>query len=84
MLSLIVFLPLLGAVLLLLIGNRDGSKDGLVRNVALGVSLVTFAATLALWAGFDARHRRLPVRRTLLVDSRRSASSTTSASTASA
>ena len=52
MLSLIVFLPLLGAVLLLLIGNRDGSKDGLVRNVALGVSLVTFAATLALWAGF--------------------------------
>ncbi len=52
MLSLIVFLPLLGAVLLLLIGNRDGSKDGLVRTVALGVSLVTFAATLALWAGF--------------------------------
>ena len=68
MLSLIVFLPLLGAVLLLLIGNRDGSKDGLVRNVALGVSLVTFAATLALWAGFYAGHRRLPVRRTLLVD----------------
>jgi NADH-quinone oxidoreductase subunit M len=53
MLSLIVFLPLLGAVLLLLIGNRDGSKDALVRNVALGVSLVTFAATLALWAGFQ-------------------------------
>jgi len=52
MLSLIVFLPLLGAVLLLLIGNRDGSKDALIRNVALGVSLVTFAATLALWAGF--------------------------------
>jgi NADH-quinone oxidoreductase subunit M len=52
MLSLIIFLPLLGAVLLLLIGNRDGSKDALVRNVALGVSLVTFAATLALWAGF--------------------------------
>ncbi len=53
MLSLIVFLPLLGAALLLLIGNRDGQRDALVRNVALGVSLVTFVATLALWAGYD-------------------------------
>jgi NADH-quinone oxidoreductase subunit M len=53
MLSLIVFLPLAGALLLLLIGNRDGERDGLVRNVALAVSLVTFVGTLALWAGFN-------------------------------
>jgi NADH-quinone oxidoreductase subunit M len=53
MLSLIVFTPLLGAVLLLLIGNRDGQRDSLVRNIALGVSLVVFVETLALWAGFN-------------------------------
>jgi NADH-quinone oxidoreductase subunit M len=53
MLSLIVFLPLVGALLLLVIGNRHGERDGLVRNVALGASLVTFVATLVLWARFD-------------------------------
>jgi NADH-quinone oxidoreductase subunit M len=52
MLSLVVFLPLIGALLLLLIGNRDGHRDSLVRYVALGTSLVTFAATLLLWAYF--------------------------------
>jgi NADH-quinone oxidoreductase subunit M len=53
MLSLAILLPVVGALLLLLIGNRDGSKDGLIRNVTLVVSLVTFAVTLMLWAGFD-------------------------------
>jgi NADH-quinone oxidoreductase subunit M len=52
-LSLTIALPVIGAILLLFIGNRDGSKDGLIRNVTLGVSLLTFALTLALWAGFD-------------------------------
>jgi NADH-quinone oxidoreductase subunit M len=54
MLSLTVFLPLAGALALLLVPNRDGSRDSLVRWTALAVSLVTFAVTLALWAGFDA------------------------------
>jgi NADH-quinone oxidoreductase subunit M len=53
MLSLVIFLPLAGALLLLAVPNRDGSRDGLVRWVALGVSLVSFASTLLLWAGFD-------------------------------
>ncbi|MDO8679931.1 MAG: NADH-quinone oxidoreductase subunit M [Acidobacteriota bacterium] len=53
LLSLAITLPVIGAVLLMFVPNRDGSKDGLIRNLALGVSLVAFAVTLALWAGFD-------------------------------
>ncbi|MBA3888621.1 MAG: NADH-quinone oxidoreductase subunit M, partial [Acidobacteria bacterium] len=55
MLSLIVFLPLAGALLVLLAGGRGDRPDRepLVRNLALGVSLVTFAATLWLWWRFD-------------------------------
>jgi NADH-quinone oxidoreductase subunit M len=52
-LSLLVALPLAGALLLLLVDNRDGSRDGLMRNAALGVSLLVFLLTVALWAGFD-------------------------------
>ena len=53
LLTLAITLPILGSVVLMLIPNRDGSKDGLIRNLAFAVSLVTFAVTLALWAGFD-------------------------------
>jgi NADH-quinone oxidoreductase subunit M len=53
LLSIAIWLPVVGALLLLCIGNRDGRRDGLIRNVTLGVSLLTFAATLRLWAGFD-------------------------------
>jgi NADH-quinone oxidoreductase subunit M len=55
MLSLIVFLPLAGALLVLLAGGRGDRHDRepLVRYLALGASLVTFAATLALWWRFD-------------------------------
>src|SRR5918994_688119 len=55
MLSLIVFLPLAGALLVLLAGGRGDRPDRepLVRNLALTVSLATFAATLWLWARFD-------------------------------
>src|SRR5512144_1782341 len=52
-LSLIVFLPLVGALAALLIGDRDGTRDSLVRWIALAVSLVVFALTLRLWARFD-------------------------------
>src|SRR5689334_5613128 len=54
MLSLIVFLPLAGALALLLVPNRDGSRDGTIRWGALAVSLASFASTLYLWATFDA------------------------------
>src|SRR6478752_5166814 len=55
MLSLIVFLPLAGALLVLLAGGRGDNHDRepLVRTLALAVSLVTFAATLFLWWRFD-------------------------------
>jgi NADH-quinone oxidoreductase subunit M len=55
MLSLIVFLPLVGALLVLLAGGRGDRHDRepLVRNLALLFSLITFAATLWLWARFD-------------------------------
>src|SRR5919112_2137386 len=55
MLSTIVFLPLAGALLLLLIGGRGGraAREPLVRWTALAVSLVSFASTLWLWARFN-------------------------------
>jgi NADH-quinone oxidoreductase subunit M len=55
MLSTIVFLPLAGALLVLLAGGRGDRHDRepLVRNLALGVSLITFAVTLLLWWRFD-------------------------------
>ncbi len=54
-LSLIVFLPLAGALLLLLAGGRGDRPDQerTVRTLALAVSLLTFAATLLLWWRFD-------------------------------
>ncbi len=54
LLSLTVFAPLVGALLLLALPNKNGERDGLVRNIALGISLVVFALTLAVWRSFDA------------------------------
>ena len=53
LLSIVIWLPLAGGLLLLLIGNRDGQRDGLIRNLTFATSLVTFAATVVLWLGFD-------------------------------
>ena len=53
MLSLVVFLPLAGALALLALPNKDGSRDGVIRWGALAVSLASFATTLALWYAFD-------------------------------
>ena len=55
LLSLIVFLPLAGALLVLLAGGRGDRHDRepIVRLLALATSLVTFAATLYLWWRFD-------------------------------
>ena len=47
-------LPLAGAIILLLIPNADGRRDGLMRWLALVFSLVAFAATAAIWMAFDA------------------------------
>ena len=53
LLSLTIFVPVVGALLLAAVGNRDGSRDNLVRQITLVVSLVTFGLTLLLWQGFD-------------------------------
>ena len=53
LLSFTIFLPTLGALLLALIPNRDGSRDGLIRQLAFGISLVAFGASIALWLGFE-------------------------------
>jgi NADH-quinone oxidoreductase subunit M len=49
-LTLLVVLPLVGAALLFVTGR---GQDKLVRNLALGVSLVTFALSLIVWMKFD-------------------------------
>jgi len=49
----LVAVPIVGAILLLFIGNRNEERAGLVRQIALVVSLVVFALTLLLWARFD-------------------------------
>ena len=53
-LTLLVALPLVGALVVGLLNNRDGSKDGQVRWLALGLSLVPFVLSLLMWASFDA------------------------------
>jgi NADH-quinone oxidoreductase subunit M len=53
-LSSLVLIPIAGAVLLLFVGNADGRRSGLVRQVALVTSLVVFAVSLLLWWRFDA------------------------------
>ena len=59
LLSLSWLLPLVGAALLLFVGNADGRRDGTIRWITLIVSLVTFAVTLAIWAGFDSASAEL-------------------------
>ncbi len=46
-------LPLVGAIMLLFVGNADGRRNGLIRWLALAFSIATFGVTLAVWAGFD-------------------------------
>ena len=55
LLTTIVFLPLAGALLVLRAGGRGDrpEREGTVRAVALGVSLIAFAATLFLWWRFN-------------------------------
>ncbi|HOC18716.1 MAG TPA: NADH-quinone oxidoreductase subunit M [Vicinamibacterales bacterium] len=53
MLTTLIFLPLAGAILLLLLKGREGRRDGLLRWLSLGVSLLVFALTLVVWARFD-------------------------------
>ncbi len=53
LLTLSWLLPLVGALLLLFVGNADGRRNGVIRWTALGISVAVFAVTLAIWAAFD-------------------------------
>ncbi len=54
-LSVLVWLPVLGGLLLLALGRSPASSPGLRldRLVALAVSVLTFVLSLPLWTGFD-------------------------------
>ena len=52
-LSTVTFLPLVGAVLILLI--RDGSENARrnIRMIALWTTIITFVVSIFIWTGFD-------------------------------
>jgi NADH-quinone oxidoreductase subunit M len=54
LLTVITFLPTVGALILLFLPGRDEASANAVRWVSLLVTLVTFALSLWLWAAFDA------------------------------
>ena len=53
LLSLVIFLPIVGALFILLIRGDAEVVARNARNVALWTSLITFALSLLLWTGFD-------------------------------
>jgi NADH-quinone oxidoreductase subunit M len=53
LLTVITFLPTVGALLLLLVPGRGEASNNAVRWIALAVTLLTFALSLWLWAQFD-------------------------------
>jgi len=54
-LSVLVWLPILGGILLLAMSRTEGATRGLRldRLVALGISVLTFVLSLPLWTAFD-------------------------------
>ncbi|MDP2326376.1 MAG: NADH-quinone oxidoreductase subunit M, partial [Gammaproteobacteria bacterium] len=54
-LSVLVWLPIIGGIVLLGLGRRDGQSGGmrLDRIVALAISVLTFVLSLPLWTNFD-------------------------------
>ena len=57
LLSILIWLPILGGFVLLAIGDEGdvkSSRAGMMRNVALAVSIVTFLLSTGLYTGFDA------------------------------
>ena len=52
-LSTVTFLPLVGALLILLIKDDSEASRRNIRNVALLTTIFVFAVSLVVWAGFD-------------------------------
>ena len=53
LLSLVIFLPLVGVAFILLIRGEGEVQNRNIRNVALWVSLATFVLSTLLWTNFD-------------------------------
>lgn len=53
LLSVIIFLPFIGALFIFLMKGNEATVASNARNVALWVSFVTFALSLVLWVNFD-------------------------------
>ena len=55
LLSLLVFLPAVGALFLLVLRGEAELVARNARNIALWTSVITFGFSLLLWTGFDTR-----------------------------
>ena len=53
LLSLVTFLPLVGAAFIMLARGDEHVVARNARNIALSTSLIVFALSLLLWIGFD-------------------------------
>lgn len=53
-LTIVTFLPLVGALLILLVPGRDAASIRIVKWIALVTTLATFAVSLQMWSMFDA------------------------------
>ena len=53
LLSAMIWLPILGGLSLLLIGDAKEKRKNLMRLVALAVSFITFLLCILLYSGFD-------------------------------
>ena len=53
LLSIVIFLPLVGAAFILLVRGEEELVARNARNVALWTTLITFVVSLLLWTGFD-------------------------------
>ena len=51
LLSISIWLPIVGGILVLMLGSDE--RKGLVRQLSLLVSVLTFVITIPLWTGFD-------------------------------
>lgn len=56
LLSVIIFLPLIGSLFILLMKGDEATIASNARNVALWTSFLAFALSLLLWINFDAGH----------------------------
>ena len=53
LLSLLIWLPVLGGLLVLALGRGEGASAGAGRVAALAISILTFVISIPLWTGFS-------------------------------